>query len=47
MLSTTTSAAHKKPADTNEKGYQNNSKTFKIQLQTLLLTIMLNNLKHQ
>ena len=45
--STTTDAVNKKTDDTIEKNLQTTQKMIKIQLQTLLFTTMLDNLKHK
>ena len=47
MSSTTAVDAHEKPVETIEKEFPKSSKMINIQLKTLLLMMILNNLKHQ
>ena len=47
MSFTTTDAVYKKPADSIEKESPNNPEMIKIQFQTFLFMMMLNNWKHE
>ena len=47
MSYTTTDAVYKEPADSIEKESPNNPEMIKIQFQTFLFMMMLNNWKHE